>query len=144
LKIVRSHKKLYLNEVVRKLTGQTPCMYYLYHQYRNKSKSQLTSPMPAQLPAVVVSLGHIVYAAKAACSYKHADYVWHYSEVRADIEHIIFFLYNIISYDLPKKRYNIIYIISWIKWYDSISYIIFLSFQKKIVPNIQKGEVPIT
>jgi hypothetical protein len=30
-------------------------------QYRNISKSQLTSPTPAQLPAVAVSLGHIVY-----------------------------------------------------------------------------------
>jgi hypothetical protein len=29
-------------------------------QYRNKSKSQLTSPTPAQLPAVAVSSGHIV------------------------------------------------------------------------------------
>jgi hypothetical protein len=36
-------------------------MYYLSHQYRNKSKSQLTSPTPAQLPAVAVSSGHIVY-----------------------------------------------------------------------------------
>jgi hypothetical protein len=32
------------------------------HQYGNKSKSQLTSPTPAQLPAVEVSTGHIVYA----------------------------------------------------------------------------------
>jgi hypothetical protein len=31
------------------------------HQYGNKSKSQLTSPMPAQLPAVAVSTGHIVH-----------------------------------------------------------------------------------
>jgi hypothetical protein len=31
------------------------------HQYGNKSKSQLTSPTPAQLPAVAVSTGHIVY-----------------------------------------------------------------------------------
>jgi hypothetical protein len=31
------------------------------HQYCNKSKSQLTSPTPAQLPAVAVSMGHIVY-----------------------------------------------------------------------------------
>jgi hypothetical protein len=30
-------------------------------QYRNKSKSQLTSPTPAQLPAVAVSSGHIVH-----------------------------------------------------------------------------------
>jgi hypothetical protein len=30
-------------------------------QYRNKSKSQLTSPTPAQLPAVALSGGHIVY-----------------------------------------------------------------------------------
>jgi hypothetical protein len=30
-------------------------------QYRNKSKSQLTSPTPAQLPAVALSAGHIVY-----------------------------------------------------------------------------------
>jgi hypothetical protein len=30
-------------------------------QYRNKSKSQLTSPTPAQLPAVAVLAGHIVY-----------------------------------------------------------------------------------
>jgi hypothetical protein len=29
-------------------------------QYRNKSKSQLTSPTPAQLPAVALSTGHIV------------------------------------------------------------------------------------
>jgi hypothetical protein len=29
-------------------------------QYRNKSKSQLTSPTPAQLPAVALSAGHIV------------------------------------------------------------------------------------
>jgi hypothetical protein len=42
-----------------------------------------------------------------------------------------FFWYTIISYYLPKKRYNIIYILSWIEWYDRISYIIFLSFQKK-------------
>jgi hypothetical protein len=28
-------------------------------QYRNKSKSQLNSPTPAQLPAVAVSSGHI-------------------------------------------------------------------------------------
>jgi hypothetical protein len=28
-------------------------------QYRNKSKSQLTSPTPAQLPAVALSAGHI-------------------------------------------------------------------------------------
>jgi hypothetical protein len=30
-------------------------------QYCNKSKSQLTSPTPAQLPAVALSPGHIVY-----------------------------------------------------------------------------------
>jgi hypothetical protein len=36
-------------------------IYYESHQYRNKSKSQLTSPTPAQLPAVAVSTGHIVY-----------------------------------------------------------------------------------
>jgi hypothetical protein len=36
-------------------------LYYMSHQYRNKSKSQLTSPTPAQLPAVAVSSGHIVY-----------------------------------------------------------------------------------
>jgi hypothetical protein len=29
--------------------------YYMSHQYGNKSKSQLTSPTPAQLPAVAVS-----------------------------------------------------------------------------------------
>jgi hypothetical protein len=29
------------------------------HQYGNKSKSQLTSPTPAQLQAVAVSTGHI-------------------------------------------------------------------------------------
>jgi hypothetical protein len=34
--------------------------YYMSHQYRNKSKSQLTSPMPAQLAAVALSWGHIV------------------------------------------------------------------------------------
>jgi hypothetical protein len=45
---------------------------------------------------------------------------------------ISFFIYTIISYHLPKKRYNIIYIISWKEWYDRISYIIFLSFQKKL------------
>jgi hypothetical protein len=45
---------------------------------------------------------------------------------------ISFFLiyYYIISF--AKKRYNIIYIISWIEWYDRISYIIILSFQKKL------------
>jgi hypothetical protein len=36
-------------------------IYYMSHQYCNKSKSQLTSPTPAQLPAVAVSTGHIVY-----------------------------------------------------------------------------------
>jgi hypothetical protein len=40
--------------------------YYLSHQYRNKSKNQLTSPMPAKLPAVAVLSGHIVYAHAAA------------------------------------------------------------------------------
>jgi hypothetical protein len=30
-------------------------------QYRNKSKSQLTSPTPAQLRAVALSAGRIVY-----------------------------------------------------------------------------------
>jgi hypothetical protein len=35
-------------------------MYYMSLQYRNKSKSQLTSPTPAQLPAVALSAGHIV------------------------------------------------------------------------------------
>jgi hypothetical protein len=35
-------------------------IYYMSHQYCNKSKSQLTSPTPAQLPAVAVSTGHIV------------------------------------------------------------------------------------
>jgi hypothetical protein len=34
--------------------------YYLSHQYRNKSKCQLTRPTPAQLPAVAVSSGHKV------------------------------------------------------------------------------------
>jgi hypothetical protein len=34
-------------------------------QYRNKSKSQLTIPTPAQLPAVAVSSGHIVYTVRA-------------------------------------------------------------------------------
>jgi hypothetical protein len=33
----------------------------MFLQYRNKSKSQLTSPTPAQLPAVVLSAGHISY-----------------------------------------------------------------------------------
>jgi hypothetical protein len=42
-------------------------MYYMSHQYCNKSKSQLTSPTPAQLPAVAVSTGHIVYTAKLYC-----------------------------------------------------------------------------
>jgi hypothetical protein len=32
----------------------------VYYIYRNKSKSQFTSPTPAQLPAVAVSSGHIV------------------------------------------------------------------------------------
>jgi hypothetical protein len=56
-----------------------------------------------------------------------------------------FFWHTIISYHLPKKRYNIIYIMSWIEWYDRISYIIwnfstyYLLTTK--VPNIQKGEV---
>jgi hypothetical protein len=36
-------------------------IYYMSHQYCNKSKSQLTSPTPAQLPTVAVSTGHIVY-----------------------------------------------------------------------------------
>jgi hypothetical protein len=36
-------------------------IYYMSLQYRNKSKSQLTSPTPAQLPAVALSAGHIVY-----------------------------------------------------------------------------------
>jgi hypothetical protein len=35
------------------------CIYYLSLQYRNKFKSQLTSPTPAQLPAVALSAGHI-------------------------------------------------------------------------------------
>jgi TctA family transporter len=35
-------------------------IYYMSLQYRNKSKSQLTSPTPAQLPAVALSAGHIV------------------------------------------------------------------------------------
>jgi hypothetical protein len=48
----------------------------------------------------------------------------------SDIKHINF-LYSIII-SLPKNRYNIIYIISWKEWYDRISYIIFLSFQKKM------------
>jgi hypothetical protein len=34
-------------------------IYYMSHQYGNKSKSQFTSPTPAQLPAVAVSTGHI-------------------------------------------------------------------------------------
>jgi hypothetical protein len=34
--------------------------YYMSLLYRNKSKSQLTSPTPAQLPAVALSAGHIV------------------------------------------------------------------------------------
>jgi hypothetical protein len=36
-------------------------IYYMSLQYHNKSKSQLTSPTPAQLPAVALSAGHIVY-----------------------------------------------------------------------------------
>jgi hypothetical protein len=40
--------------------------------------------------------------------------------------------YTIISYHLPKNRYNIIYMISWNNWYDRLSYIIFLSFQKNL------------
>jgi hypothetical protein len=36
-------------------------IYYMSHKCRNISKSQLTSPTPAQLPAVAVSSGHIVY-----------------------------------------------------------------------------------
>jgi hypothetical protein len=36
-------------------------IYYESHQYCNKFKSQLTSPKPAQLPAVAVLKGHIVY-----------------------------------------------------------------------------------
>jgi hypothetical protein len=56
---------------------------------------------------------------------------WRLYVPNPDIEHI-FFIYTIISYHLPKKRYNIIYIISWKEWYDRISYIIFLSFQKKL------------
>jgi hypothetical protein len=36
-------------------------LYYMSLQYCNKSKSQLTSPTPAQLPAVALSAGHIVY-----------------------------------------------------------------------------------
>jgi hypothetical protein len=35
-------------------------IYYESHQYRNKSKSQLTSPTPPQLPAVAVSTKHIL------------------------------------------------------------------------------------
>jgi hypothetical protein len=38
------------------------CIYYMSHQYCNKSKSQLTSPTLDQLPAVAVSTGHIVCA----------------------------------------------------------------------------------
>jgi hypothetical protein len=34
-------------------------IYYMSLQYHNKSKSQLTSPTPAQLPAVALSAGHI-------------------------------------------------------------------------------------
>jgi hypothetical protein len=40
--------------------ANSTCIYYMSLQYRNKSKCQLTSPMPAQLPAVAVSSGHIV------------------------------------------------------------------------------------
>jgi hypothetical protein len=39
-------------------------IYYVSLQYRNKSKSQLTSPTPAQLPAVALSAGHIVFINK--------------------------------------------------------------------------------
>jgi hypothetical protein len=46
--------------VLHDLLGRQP-IYYMSLQYRNKSKSQLTSPTPAQLPAVAVSSGHIVY-----------------------------------------------------------------------------------
>jgi hypothetical protein len=34
--------------------------YYVSHRYRNKSMSQLTIHMPAQLAAVALSSGHIV------------------------------------------------------------------------------------
>jgi hypothetical protein len=43
--------------------GLEGCIYYMSLQYRNKSKSLLTSPTPAQLPAVALSTGHIVYGA---------------------------------------------------------------------------------
>jgi hypothetical protein len=39
-----------------------PGKYYMSLQYCNKSKSQLTTLTPAQLPAVAVSSGHIVYS----------------------------------------------------------------------------------
>jgi hypothetical protein len=42
---------------------------------------------------------------------------------------ISFFWYTIISYHLSRKRYNIIYIISWKEWYDRISYIISKKFE---------------
>jgi hypothetical protein len=39
-------------------------IYYMSLRYCNKSKSQLTSPTPAQLPAVALSAGHIVHSQK--------------------------------------------------------------------------------
>jgi hypothetical protein len=53
------------NIILMYLSGRYGCVYiYIYYmslQYRNKSKSQLTSHTPAQLPAVASSAGHIVY-----------------------------------------------------------------------------------
>jgi hypothetical protein len=42
-------------------SGLVGTKYYMSLQYRNKSKFQLTSPTPTQLPAVALSAGHIVY-----------------------------------------------------------------------------------
>jgi hypothetical protein len=49
------------------------------HQYCNKSKSQLTSPTPAQLPAVAVSTGHIVYGKHMGICVGHMK-KWKYIE----------------------------------------------------------------
>jgi hypothetical protein len=61
--IVNDCKKVLVLANTRRYTYMGDPIYYMSHQYRNKSKSQLTSPMPAQLAAVALSSGHIVCVA---------------------------------------------------------------------------------
>jgi hypothetical protein len=59
--LVLSVRSALVSSIKLYLSCQEIELYYESHQYRNKSKSQLTSPTPAQLPVVAVSTGHIVY-----------------------------------------------------------------------------------